>query len=758
MENIMNKLISTFLLITLSLNAFAAPMGVSGQNQSNKYPSVIKVPNNLATDIGSSSSLLETGSKSILANPSFEHSTFSTSWTSSAGTLAAESSTVIDGKKSLKATLSSQAVSISQDSTLYAAQFADGIQGLAMMRVKTTISSTPIYVCPRQAGSYPSQVTSGCVQVQANGKWGLYKVPFILGATSNGIGITSNGVAVTGDIYVDDAFVGAVDLKQDVDQSRIAGASYFAGAASCTWTRTNTAIGAFTATAACPGPTIEDGSMGTWQTTDSDLPRQTITNLPKGKFKATFYVSQYNASSSLSSMAISDGTTVCKEVAATAGSSQGSVTVSCVFNYTSAGDRSFELYGASGVSTITIDNRNAASINSQTKFILEYFGSGSTYSSNNANYSRTSFVPVFQGITTSATDCYHSRDGQFLDVDCKVTVATSSAVELRIGLPIVSGTQLNSATSSGTRIAGHLTTSEASSATVNYLLIDPQVSYFNIGTRPSATSTVLTTKMTGSGYVSAGSVIAFTARIPINEWADNSNIIIGQFNGLESCTNSAQCETEYYADISSTGVVSGEEIDFINGNCALATNTFTCTYNTSQFTQAPTCSIKVGVGATQSQKLTETASGFSYSLYNSGGTLTNVAASVSCRKRGSDYVTKTARAVASDQNIRTPGTTGAKICSFDINLSGDAVTNHDGNCLSSLTCTDATGGRAACTFNSTYWTSAPKCSVTDYSGPGAVACKSNGKSTTTLNIGCWTTTTGAGLDTTASVLCHGYGP
>lgn len=221
----MNKFIALALgLLILSNSAFAVgPIGVSGQNQTlNKYPSVIKAPNNLATDLGSSTSLIENGNKNILANPSFEYPATptnvanATSWLISSGvTPSTEISIVLDGKKSLMLSPGSLALDLNQDSTLYAAQFADGVQGLAMMRVKTSVTSTPVYVCPRTAGAYPTTMSSGCVQVQANGKWGLYKVPFVLGGTSNGIGLTSNGVGLSGLIYVDDAFVGAVDLKAD---------------------------------------------------------------------------------------------------------------------------------------------------------------------------------------------------------------------------------------------------------------------------------------------------------------------------------------------------------------------------------------------------------------------------------------------------------------------------------------------------------------------------------------------------------------
>lgn len=168
------------------------------------------VPNNLATKV-TGGTLIELGNKNILSNPSFEHQTTSTGWTSSAGTVAEELTNVIDGKKSLKITLSSQALELYQDSTLYASQFSGSTQGLVAVRVKTSVSG--IKICSRQAGATS---TSLCLDVQASNEWGLYKIPFVLGSTSNGISIHSNAVSVTGDVYIDDAFVGPQSLTTEV--------------------------------------------------------------------------------------------------------------------------------------------------------------------------------------------------------------------------------------------------------------------------------------------------------------------------------------------------------------------------------------------------------------------------------------------------------------------------------------------------------------------------------------------------------------
>lgn len=140
------------------------------------------------------------GSNSILLNSGFEDGTGS--WTLSSGTAVSETTIKVEGEKSYKATLSSQTLGITQDSTTNAAQFNGTVQGIAYARVKTSL--TGISVCSRRNGSTD---TDNCVSITAGSGWVLARVPFMLNGTSNGIAIISSG-NVTGDVYVDDVFVG----------------------------------------------------------------------------------------------------------------------------------------------------------------------------------------------------------------------------------------------------------------------------------------------------------------------------------------------------------------------------------------------------------------------------------------------------------------------------------------------------------------------------------------------------------------------
>lgn len=157
-------------------------------------------PNYQSTKV-TGGTLLETGNKNILDNPSFESVTsVATGWTTSGCTASAETTVVIEGKRSLKMACSAQTLSVHQDSTLYASQAGSGVDGVRRVRVWSDVSG--VEVCSRRAGS---TVAEECVDVIANSAWGqIYEIPSLFGATSNGIIIKSDA-NITGNVYIDDA-------------------------------------------------------------------------------------------------------------------------------------------------------------------------------------------------------------------------------------------------------------------------------------------------------------------------------------------------------------------------------------------------------------------------------------------------------------------------------------------------------------------------------------------------------------------------
>ena len=635
------RLITLLFTLLFWFNAVAvAPYGFKGQSQSTTlYSNVLQAPNNLVTNMGGINALVETGNKNILVNPSFEHSTFSTGWTSGAGSFSQNTSVEIDGLKAAQVVLSSQALAITQDSTLYASQFADGVQGLASIRVKTSLSG--IKVCSRQAGTTSS---TNCVDVQANGKWGLYKVPMILGATSNGISIASAST-LTGTVYIDDAFVGAVDLKVD-------------GAQITEWTSYTPTVSGF----------------GTVSQLNA-LYRRVGGNLEVN----IFFVTGTTASST-ASVTLPSGLTISSR-AYGAGSrflvGQATRGVAASAGYTvlgTGGQTSFN-FGAQSASDAGFTPANGSTIAGNTQNftfqatvpIQEWTGSGATYSSTNADTDWASCghtTSSFTGFgTVSAIETQCKRQGGDLLMRGKFTAGTPTAVEARLSLPLWNGVQLTSAGSSvipSLQLAG-LMSQAVSSTTYFYssVLIETSLSYVTFGRQQSTVNAL--SKILGSNLTSNGDVLSFgQIRIPIEGW-QNSNIIIGQFNGLESCLTTLDCSDTFSAKISAAGVVSDENVNWINGNCTNSSGLGTCTFNTSIFSVTPNCSVTYdGAGNTFAGRTASVRSASSTQILyiTEAGSVVAAPVNIICQKQGADYVGKTAKAVASDQNVRVVGATG----------------------------------------------------------------------------------------------------
>lgn len=760
MKNALTLLI--FCLLVCIHSAFGqgdAPPALQGQAQSTKsVATVIELPANQVTKTAAAKARVETGNNNILSNPSFEHLTYNTSWTTSGGTPFLESTLVIDGKKAF-GFVASGTVSIRQDSSVNGPSFAfGGVQGLGSVWILTSVQG--LYVCPRLAGvSVTSNFASQCYTVKGTGQWELAKIPFIFGITSNGIEVLSSG-SVAGNIYIDDAFVGPVDLKVSGDSSKIVGESYFQPTASCVWTRASSTIGAFGAVTACPGPTLSGvPSMGTWDTTDTNLPKQTISNLPAGKYRVTFSGTAYINSASYAGYAISDGTTVCKAGAGSGTGNQGPFHVTCYFEYTSSGTRTFELYGGT-ISSIGINVKgDLTSPDIPVKFQLEYFSSGSTYSSTNAN---TEWAPcVFStlawggmGTVTSNLQC--RRDGSELVMNGRVTTGTVSAAVAAIPLPLWNGVQLTTATLSGVQSAGRIIRSNASSITDQTLILGSGLTTMGVGIMDWVTNGPLVSANVTSAFGSSEVVDFENVRIPIAGWA-GSNIMIGQFNGLESCATTEECTDTYSAYFTAAGVVTENEgIDWVNGTTITpATSTYTIPFVSGKFTATPRCWVEE-YGGSNYEGLVHTAStsGITVQMIqgNTVGTNSTTDFTLFCKKTGADHIGKTAKAVASDQSISTPGTLKMRHCSWVSSDTG-VISNSYGDCNPSVS---YSGGTADYTFPAGKWAQAPNCFCNTGDNQGGCSESSlNEPSTTNFD---WITRTAAAATANVKHFVNCWGP
>lgn len=445
--------------------------------------------------------------ENLLLSPSFEDGL--TAWTLTLGTKAEESTQVIHLEKSAKVTLSSQALDFYQSSTLKASQFSGSeVQGLVYGRFKTTIPG--IKVCPRRAGAI---VTSLCVDIPASGKWEYREIPFILGATSNGISINSNSVAVTGDVYIDDTFVGAQAV-------RVSGVALDRQSSIISNTTTIGAVNVSGALSSTEGVSdIYSYSSGTG----------VYTVLKKAKFDLTVRLSNTGAASAAAQINISGA-----NIMFDSGRDQtGYHTIANWSGVIDAGGT----FSFANASTNT-SNSNYASV------VATYSSSSSTYTSTNADtdWAACNFSTLaWQGLGTVTNNLECKRKGSDLKIRGAFTTgATLTGSTVQIPLPLWAGSQLSVKSISIKGVAGtalrntatnnnkefsFLYTSGAPFMTTNYI--------FDTSGNPYADGT-------GTGAFVASEIIPISGEltIPIAGW-EQSNLIVGSFAEIPTTKGSS---------------------------------------------------------------------------------------------------------------------------------------------------------------------------------------------------------------------------
>jgi hypothetical protein len=223
------------IVIILLFNAACGlpPTNLKPQEGVNLTTFNFEVPNKQGTKTGGVNSLIETGNKNLLENPSFEHLTFSTGWTfTGTGSLTAEPTIIQSGKKSAKIEMTAQTAKLCQESTINAVQLA----GLDMtMSVWIKGDAADGKICPYANGT---EITSLCSTISTLNDWREYVTIFPAGSTSSGFCVEY--ASTTGTVYIDDAHVGVMPatMTPEVAQAEYFGGLSLLGATNCRWTTT----------------------------------------------------------------------------------------------------------------------------------------------------------------------------------------------------------------------------------------------------------------------------------------------------------------------------------------------------------------------------------------------------------------------------------------------------------------------------------------------------------------------------------------
>jgi hypothetical protein len=719
------------------LNALAvAPYGIKGQNQSVTYPNVYQYPNYSVTGLGGINALIETGNKNILENPSFEAPFFGSappSWTS-LGMTFNTSALPLSGQKAVRVSMSSSAMAFAQDSGVSQAAFAGGIQCLAMVYVKTTVSG--IFVSSRQ-NSVTS--TTNRVAVNNDGKYGLYKVPFICGSGSNGISIHSNGVTVTGDVDIDDAFVGVTDIAQ-IYSAIGPITNYTPVVTPFSGTLTN-----YSATGnwhqegeylAGEAKITFTGAAGTWL--------EPSVSLPSG---FTINGSKIIAGYSIGSAAVFDAGVRVYGTSMVLANGSDKVTAypEAVTTHTGVVPTGNSTYAQN----FPISFGSGDTIEYRFKIpVTQFSGSVSTYSTpmltnadrigeiihttnsvapqgfisalnksigqtgSGATYTGQTYFALYEhlwsiaGLTTTAGDVYRISSTKGASASADFAANKTITIDYETNAPFIRGKASAAGVGAYTADtfqdhthlipyavsdAGSLNMWRASAVTGTGLALSG-----NIIPALGAEAASRSTSIGGTPRIGAESKPKNVSLNIFIRFAGDTQLITGQFNGLQTCTDTLSCTDTFSASIDSSGNVSQENVNWLNGNCGTATsgvNTdYTCGYVTSLVTQPMNC---VTVDSSSNTSPNATRVFTSSSTQFQASNLIGRGIRVICQKQGADYIGKTAMAVASDQNVRTPGVTNVGVHAFQIS-SACGLTKSS---LSGATTTGTATATSNCTIN-----------------------------------------------------------
>jgi hypothetical protein len=161
------------------------------------------------------------------------------------------------------------------------------------------------------------------------------------------------------------------------------------------------------------------------------------------------------------------------------------------------------------------------------------------------------------------------------------------------------------------------------------------------------------------------------------------------------------------------------------------------------------------------KQATSSSTNLVYKTYAAaGGSPTAYAAEVICQKQGADYIGKTAKAVASDQNLRIPGVTKSVTYVEEIecdatsslvrSLSGSSMFQSLGNIAS---------GNCAFTLKSGLFTGEPYCTTTYVSSAAnSVSFSPIFSTSTTGSIACRSGTAACSGGGPLNISCTGVSP
>jgi len=228
------------------------------------------------------------------------------------------------------------------------------------------------------------------------------------------------------------------------------------------------------------------------------------------------------------------------------------------------------------------------------------------------------------------------------------------------------------------------------------------------------------------------------------------------------CVNDIACENTFSADVSRTGVVSGENLDWLNGNASISTSSYTLTFNSGIFTNTPNCTAtpyRTDIAPVTRISVQSSSSINIFSINFVGGFAIDAEFKIVCQKSGSDFKAKQtiqgffSNMITGDNNkvmdsFKFAGVTEATVCS-----SSPCTLYRASSGISSVTRSGV--GTYTINFIAGRYLTAPHCTMNIGNGANPLIASGPGSPTTTTYTFGSNIFSGANTDSFGSVICIG---
>ena len=376
---------------------------------------------------------------------------------------------------------------------------------------------------------------------------------------------------------------------------------------------------------------------------------------------------------------------------------------------------------------------------------------GTDFNSVSGIVSETNYTPTFTGLgTPTNVDIKFSRVGKTIRIIGRFASGTSTAVGASFSLP--NGYTVSNKNTAG-KIFGRAIRIVAGASVVRNLTLHAGANgnALAFGLNEYAAANNPASVLLGTDFVSAGQEIVLEANVEVNELPESETVASAK------CPTDIACENTFSAKVSNAGIVSDENLDWINGNCSGAAP-YICGFNASIFTVAPNCSITLGsTGGTETRINALSASSITVAAFNSAGGTSNTDFHLVCRKTGGDFKAKqniqgflSSTITSSANNERLERVSVGTVCT-----SSPCTIARQSGAISSVSRTAT--GEYAINFTAGTFSQPPTCtcSNTNASGNGFYCPVRNSINTTTQVFLVSINTAAAAADSQFDVLCMG---